>query len=95
MCCISKISNALIDNAEDLDTVMQTCNLIKYVKCYSKTSGSLRKYYRDETSDPIIESESLKFIASIIESIPNDNGKKEVDNAVAFKYLTNFWSAFD
>ena len=25
---MSKISNALIDNAEDLDTVIQTCNLI-------------------------------------------------------------------
>ena len=69
---------------------MQTCNLIKYAKSYSKTSVSLRKYYRDEPSDPIIESGSLKFIASIIESIPNDNGKKEVDNAVALKYLTNF-----
>ena len=43
--CISKISNTLIDNAEDLDIVMPKCNLIEHTKNYSKTSGGLWNYY--------------------------------------------------
>ena len=39
--CISKINNTLIDNAEDLDTVMHVYNLVEYSKNYSKTTGSL------------------------------------------------------
>ena len=46
--CISKINNALIDNAEDLDVVMPMYNLIEYSKNYRKTTGSLWNYYRDE-----------------------------------------------
>ena len=45
---ISKINNALIDNAEDLDIVIPMYNLIEYSKNYAKTSGSLWNYYRDE-----------------------------------------------
>ena len=32
--CISKINNTLIDNAEDLDTVMPMYNLLEYSKNY-------------------------------------------------------------
>ena len=39
--CISKINNVLIDNAEDLDTVMPMYNLLEYSKNYRKTTGSL------------------------------------------------------
>ena len=46
--CISKINNILIDNAENLNVVMPTYNLIEYTKNYSKTSGSLWNYLRDE-----------------------------------------------
>ena len=46
--CISKISNPLIDNAEDLDIVMLMYNLLEYSKNYRKTTGSLWNYYRDE-----------------------------------------------
>ena len=34
--CISKINNALIDNAEDLDVVMPMYNLLEYSKNYKK-----------------------------------------------------------
>ena len=44
--CVSKINNTLIDDAEDL--VMSMYNLIEYCKNYSKTTGSLWNYYRDE-----------------------------------------------
>ena len=36
---------------------MPMYSLIEYSKIYSKTSGSLRNYYRDEPSDPIKDSE--------------------------------------
>ena len=39
--CISKINNTQIDNAEYIDIVMPTCNLIEYSDNYSKASGSL------------------------------------------------------
>ena len=40
-CCISKINNTLIENAEDLNVVMPMYNLIEYSKNYRKTTGSL------------------------------------------------------
>ena len=48
---MSKINSALIDNAEDLDIVMLIYNLLEYGQNYSKTSGGLWNYYRDEIDD--------------------------------------------
>ena len=68
--CISKINNVLIDNAEDLDVVMPMYNLLECSKNYTKTTGSLWNYYRDEpndfpannyNADPITNSESFKM----------------------------------
>ena len=42
--CISKINNAQVDNAKDIDIVMLMYNLIEYSDNYSKTSGSLWQY---------------------------------------------------
>ena len=49
--CISKINGVLTENVEDLDIVMPMYNLLEYSKNYSKTSGSLWNYYRDELTD--------------------------------------------
>ena len=46
--CISEIYNTQIDNAKNLDVVMPMYNLIGYSDNYSKTTGSLWQYYRDE-----------------------------------------------
>ena len=46
--CITKINNELIENADDLDTVMPMYNLLEYSKNYKKTVGSFYNYYRDE-----------------------------------------------
>ena len=70
--CISKINNALIDNAEDLDIVMPMYNLIEYSKNYSKTSGTLWNYYKDISTDPITNSESFKYKTSITGKTAND-----------------------
>ena len=80
--CISKINNALIYNAEDLDIVMPMYNLYEYSKKYSKTTGSLRNYYKDEpnnpprndyNADPITNSESFKYKTSITGKTSNVN----------------------
>ena len=46
--CIIRINNTDIDNAQDIDIVMPMYNLIEYSNNYSKTSGSLWKYYKDD-----------------------------------------------
>ena len=47
--CINKINNKEIDYAKDVDVVMSMYNLLAYSDNYSKTSGSLWQYYRDES----------------------------------------------
>ena len=46
--CITELNNTQVDNAKDLDVVMLMYNLIEYSENYSKTSGSLWQYCRDE-----------------------------------------------
>ena len=46
--CTSRINNKDIDNAQDIDVVMLMYNLIEYNDNYSKTSGSLWQYYKDQ-----------------------------------------------
>ena len=58
--CISRINNTDIDNAQDIDIVMPMYNLIEYSDNYSKTSGSLWQYYKDDPNDNIENSESFK-----------------------------------
>ena len=79
--CISKINGVLIENAEDLDIVMPMYNLPEYSKNYSKTSGSLWNYYRDELTDKtndnrgpnknLINSKSFEYKTSITGSTYN------------------------
>ena len=37
-----------VDNAENIDVAMSMYNLIEYINNYSKTTGNLWQYYRDE-----------------------------------------------
>ena len=53
--CVAKINNILIDSSEHLDIVMPMYNLIEYSKNYSKTTGSLWNYYRDEPNSGAVE----------------------------------------
>ena len=46
--CISRVNNTDIDNAQDINIVMWMYNLIEYSNNYSKTSGSLWQYYKEE-----------------------------------------------
>ena len=55
--CISKINDTDIDNAQDFDIVMPMYNSIEYSDNYSKASGSLWQYYKDEPNDKLADSE--------------------------------------
>ena len=46
-----------IDNAQDIDVVMPMYNFIEYSNNYSKTSGSLWQYYKDDPSNNLVRSE--------------------------------------
>ena len=79
--CVTKIGGVLIENAEDLDVVIRLHNLLEYRNNYSKTSGSLWNYYRDELTEEtndnngpnknIINSNSFKYKVSITGSTYN------------------------
>ena len=58
--CISRISNTDIDNPHDIDIVMPVYNLIEYSDNYSKTSGSLWQYNKDDPNNNLANSESFK-----------------------------------
>ena len=84
--CISKINNTLIDNAEDLNVVMPTYSVLQYSKNYSKTSGILWNYYRDDANSgvgnvnySIKDSKSFDYKTSITRKLEGNNTEKEVE----------------
>ena len=88
--CISKINNTLIDNAEDLYIAIPMYNLIEYSKIYSKTSGSLWNYHRDEPNSglggddnninySIKDSKSFDYKTSITGKLGDNNMTKDVE----------------
>ena len=87
----SEINNADIDNAKDIDIVMAVYNLIEYSDNYSKTSGSLWQYYKDDPNDNITQSESFKSKIKITGKTPAAGNTKDVEIIVPLKYLSNFW----
>ena len=64
-------------------------NLIEYSDNYSKTSGSLWQYYRDEPNNS--DSESFKFKVRTTGKTPNDDNEKDAEIMVPLKYLSYFW----
>ena len=100
--CISEINNKQIDNAKDIDVVIPMYNLIENSDNYSKTSGSIWQYYRDE---PALNDDgtlanfsgnipSFKFKQKIT-GLTGDDGTKNVETMVPLKYLSNFWRALE
>ena len=83
---------------------MSIYKLIEYSDNYSKTSGSLWHYYRDEpflangaiADVPVYENNSvfLKFKTEISGRTGND-GTKNVKVRVLLKYLSNFWRTLE
>ena len=88
--CISRINNTSIDNAHDIDIVMPMYNLIEYSDNYSKTSGSLWQYYKDDPNYNLTDSESFKSKPKITGKTSNNGNTKDVEIIVPLKYLSNF-----
>ena len=93
--CISRINGTDIDNAQDIDIVMPMYNLIEYSNNYSKTSGSLWQYYRDDPSDNLTDSESFKSKIKMTGKTPEDGNTKDVEILVPLKYIRNFWRTLE
>ena len=92
---ISKINNAQVDNAKDINIVMPMYNLIEYSDNYAKTTGSLWQYFRDEPNDNLADSESFKSKIKITGKTPNVDNEKDVEIMVSLKYLSNFWRTLE
>ena len=95
--CISEINNTQTDNAKYIDVVMPMYNSIEYSDNYSKISGSLWQYYRDEpalTDAGDIKnfhaddnnSASVKFKQKIT-GLTAADGTKNLEIMVPLKYL--------
>ena len=68
---------------------MPMYNLIEYSDNYSKTSGSLWQYYKDDPNNNIIHSESFKSKIKITGKTPAYGNTKDVEIIVPLKYLNN------
>ena len=93
--CISGINNTDKDKAQDIDIVMPMYNLIAYSHNYSKTSGSLWKYYKDDPDDNITDSASFKSKIKMTGKTPDDGNTKDVEIVLTLRYLSNFWRTLE
>ena len=93
--CTSKINDTETDNVQDIDIVMPMYNLIKYSDNYSKTCGSLWRYYKDEPNDNLANFESFKSKVKITGNTPADGNTKNVKIIIPLKYLSNFWRTLE
>ena len=69
---------------------MPMYNLIEYSDNYSKTSGRLCQYYKDEPNDKLTDSESFKSKIKITGNTHNDGNTKDVEIDISLKYFSNF-----
>ena len=102
--CISEINNTQVDNAKDLDIVMNMYNLIEYSDNYSKTSGSLWQYCKDipavDNNNAIVNftennlTDSFNFKAKMAGQ-NGDEGTKNVEIMVSLAYLSVFWRSLE
>ena len=93
--CISRINDTDRDNAHDIDIVMPIYNVIEYSDNYSKTSGSLWKYYKGDPNDNLTDSKSFKSKVKRTGNTPVDENTKDVEIIVPLKYLSNFWRTLE
>ena len=98
--CISERTNTQIDNAKDIDIVMNTYNLLEYRDNFSKTFGSLLQYCKDipavDNNNAIVDfaeknlTDSFNFKVKVT-SQTGDDAAKNVEIMVPLKYLSNIW----
>ena len=102
--CITKIDEKTTDDAENLALVMPMYNLIECSSNYSKTTGSLWLYSKDEATDfdaDIANTNNFKsfmYKAKLLENTEADGANgilKNATNTVPLKYLSNFWRSLE
>ena len=107
--CISKINNALIDDAEDLDIVLLMHNLLEYIQKYSMTLGCLWNYYRGEFDDVdgnASDGKSFIYKTKIVGNTPErpanegDANRRPVSTlnvevTIPLKYPSDFWRSLE
>ena len=69
--------------------------LIEYGDNYSKASGSLWQYYKDEPNDNLENSEPFKSKVKITVNTPDGGNTKDVEIIVPSKNLSNFWRTLE
>ena len=74
---------------------MPMYNLIECNGNYSKTSGSLSKYYKDDPNANLADSGSFKPKIKLIGSIPDDGNTTNVESSGSLKYFINFWRTLE
>ena len=74
---------------------MPMYNLIEYSGNYSRTSGNLWQYYKDEPNDNLAHPELFKSNIKITGNIPANGNTKNVKIKLPLKYLTNFRRTFE
>ena len=93
-----------IEKADHVYIAMPMYNLMEYSDNYSDTSGSLRKFERDEdpannTDLSIDNSQSFKYKAALVGKTTNHNEEKsyvkDTKIFVTLKYLSKFWRSLE
>ena len=69
--------------------------MIEYNDSYSKTYGSLWKYYKDDPNGNITQSDSFKYKIKITGKTSAAGNTTNVEIVVPLKSLSNFWRAFE
>ena len=91
-----------VDNAENIDVAMSMYNLIEYINNYSKTTGNLWQYYRDELvliyAGGVIDFPDVDNISTVLKFKQKITGRtgnhwtNHIQMIVSLKYLSNFWT---
>ena len=85
--CTKKINKTGIDDAKDLDLVLPMCNLIEYISKYSKATGSLRLYSKDEGTDfngDIANDNNIKSFKYKAKLLGNTEAQLNPNNTIEF-----------
>ena len=69
MCTVYRLHN--LKKKKDLDVAMSMYNLIEYSDNYSKTSGNLYQFFRNEPNNIMADSESFKFKSKLLKNTDN------------------------
>ena len=70
-------------------------NLTEFSDNYTKTSGSLWQYYKDDANNNLANSESLNYKVKITGKTQDNGNTKDVEIIVPLKYLSNFWRTLE